>query len=130
MVKNLPANAGDTGLIPGSGRSHEEGNGNLLQCSCLGNSMDGGAWQATVHGVTKSQIQLSDWETNAHKHALIYYTLSHQNLKCPSQFLCIGLHCLCGSGDLGVWSSSCLALQSEPKVKILISHDVLLPLFI
>ena len=47
MVKNLPANAGDLGLIPG------EGNGNPLQQSCLGNSMDRGAWQATVHGVTK-----------------------------------------------------------------------------
>ena len=53
MVKNLPANAGDLGLIPGSGRSLGGGNGNLLQYSCLGNSMDGGASQATVHGVTK-----------------------------------------------------------------------------
>ena len=58
MVKNLPASAGDareTGLIPGSGRSPGEGNGNLLQYSCLGNSMDSGAWWATVHGVTKSR---------------------------------------------------------------------------
>ena len=47
MVKNPPANSGDLGLIPG------EGNGNPLQQSCLGNSMDRGAWQATVHGVTK-----------------------------------------------------------------------------
>ena len=53
-VKNLPANAGDTrdmGSIPGSGRSHEEGNGNPLQYSCLENSMDRGAWRATGHGV-------------------------------------------------------------------------------
>ena len=55
VVKNPPANAGDTGLIPGSGRSSGEGNGNPLQYSCLQNPMDGGAWQATVHGVTKSQ---------------------------------------------------------------------------
>ena len=58
MVKNLPANAGDTGdmgLIPGSGRSPGGGHGNLLQCSCLENSMDRGAWRVTVHGVTKSQ---------------------------------------------------------------------------
>ena len=48
MVKNLPANAEDVGLIPGSGRSPEEGNGNLLQYSCLENLMDRGAWQATV----------------------------------------------------------------------------------
>ena len=41
---------GDAGLIPGSGRSPGGGNGNLLQCSCLGNLMDRGAWWATVHG--------------------------------------------------------------------------------
>ena len=44
-------NAGDTGLIPGSGRSSGEGNGNPLQYSCLGNPMDRRAWWATVHGV-------------------------------------------------------------------------------
>ena len=55
MVKNLPANAGDVGLIPGSGRCPGGGHGNLLQYSCLKNPMDRGAWQATVHGVTKSQ---------------------------------------------------------------------------
>ena len=51
LVKNLPANAGgtrDTGLFPGLGRSPGEGNGNPLQYSCLENSMDRGAWQATV----------------------------------------------------------------------------------
>ena len=53
VVKNLPANAGDMGLIPGSGRSPGEGNGNPLQYSCLENPMDRGAWWATVHGVTK-----------------------------------------------------------------------------
>ena len=53
MVKNPPANAGDVGSIPGSGRSLGGGNGNPLQCSCLGNTMDRGAWQVTVHGVTK-----------------------------------------------------------------------------
>ena len=53
MVKNLPANAGNEGLIPGSGRSSGEGNGNPFQYSCLENPMDRGAWWATVHGVTK-----------------------------------------------------------------------------
>ena len=53
--KNLPANTGNVGLIPGSVRSLGEGNGNPLQYSCLGNPMDRGAWQATVHGVAKSQ---------------------------------------------------------------------------
>ena len=47
VVKNLPANAGDAGSIPGSGRSPGEGNGNPLQSSYLENSMDRGAWQAT-----------------------------------------------------------------------------------
>ena len=63
MVKNLPANAGDirdAGLIPELGRSPGVGNGNPLQYSGLGKSMDRGAWQATVHGVAKShRVQLS-----------------------------------------------------------------------
>ena len=53
MVKNLPANAGDAGLIPGSGKSPGEGDSNPLHSSCLGNPMDSEAWWATVHGVTK-----------------------------------------------------------------------------
>ena len=55
VVKNLPANAGDAGLIPESGRFTGGGNGNLLQCSCLEIPMDRGAWRATVHGVAKSR---------------------------------------------------------------------------
>ena len=68
LVKNPPANAGDSrdvGLIPGLGGSLGEGNGNSLRCSCLENSMDGRAWQATVHGVTKNQTQL-----NIHTHQM------------------------------------------------------------
>ena len=56
--KKLPANTGDlrdTGSVPGSGTYPGEGNGNPLQYSCLGNPMDRGAWQATVHGVAESQ---------------------------------------------------------------------------
>ena len=63
VVKNLPANAGDirdTGSIPGLGRSPGEGNGYLLQYSCLENPMDRGAWWATVHRVAKSWTWLSD----------------------------------------------------------------------
>ena len=63
-------NAGDLGLIPGSGRSPGEGNGNPLQYSCLENPMEGGAWWAAVHGVTKSQIRLSDFTFTFHFHAL------------------------------------------------------------
>ena len=53
VVKKLPANVGDAGLIPGSGRSPGNGNGIPLQYSCLGNPMNRGVWQATVHGVAK-----------------------------------------------------------------------------
>ena len=53
VVKNPPAKAGDLGLISGLGRSPGSGNGNPLQYSCLGNPMDRGSWQATVHGVTR-----------------------------------------------------------------------------
>ena len=55
MVKNLPANTGDLGSIPASGRSPGEGNGYPLQHSCLEKSMDRGAWRVSVHGITKSQ---------------------------------------------------------------------------
>ena len=61
VAKNLPANAGDVkdmGSVPGSGGSPGGGNGNPLQFSCLENPMDRGAWQATVHRVTKSLTQL------------------------------------------------------------------------
>ena len=61
MVKNSPASAGDMGdmvSIPGLGRSLGGGRGNTLQYSRLENPMDRGAWQATVHGVTKSQTRL------------------------------------------------------------------------
>ena len=53
MVKNLPVNVGDMGSIPGWERSPREGNGNLLQCSCLENSMDRGAWQSTGCGIAR-----------------------------------------------------------------------------
>ena len=56
--KESTCNAGDLGLIPGSGRSPGEGNGNPLQYSCLENPMDRGAWWATVYGVSKSRTQL------------------------------------------------------------------------
>ena len=67
--KASACNAGDLGSMPGSGRSPGEGNGNPLQYSCLENPMDGGAWWATVHRVTKSRTQLSDF----HFHCIYYY---------------------------------------------------------
>ena len=74
VVNKPPANAGDkrnAGSIPGSGRSPGEGNGNPLQYSCLEDPMDRGASQATVYGVTKSWIRLSDFTffvTSMHKY--------------------------------------------------------------
>ena len=56
MVENLPANTGDTDLIPGSGRSPGEEDGYTLQYSCLGNPIDRGGWQATVYVVTESDM--------------------------------------------------------------------------
>ena len=64
-VKCLPAMQGDQASIPGSERSPGEGNGSPLQCSCLENSMDGGAWWATVHGVAKSWTRLNDFTSSS-----------------------------------------------------------------
>ena len=64
MVKASAYNAGDPGSIPGSGRCPGEGNGNPLQCSCLENPMDGGAWWAIVQRVAKSWTRLNDFIFN------------------------------------------------------------------
>ena len=80
-VKNLPANAGDTrdaGSIPGSGKSPGVGNGNPFQYSCLENTMDRGAWWATVHGVEKMGY---DWATEHHHHLKYRYAPSGLCLK-------------------------------------------------
>ena len=69
MVKDSPflaQDAGDAGSVPGSGRSPGGEHGNPLQYSCLENPMDRGTWQATVHGVTKSQTQMK--QLNMHTH--------------------------------------------------------------
>ena len=81
MVKNVPANAGDTGdmgLITGLGRSPGGGNGNPLQYSCWDNHMDRETWQATVHGVSKSQTQINmhvgmHAHTHTHTHTHTQY---------------------------------------------------------
>ena len=76
--KESACNAGDLGSIPGSGRSHGVGNGNPLQYSCQKNPMDRGAWQATVHGVTKSQTRLKQLNTQMHTHNKAQGTLQHK----------------------------------------------------
>ena len=66
MVNHSPANAGDRrdlGSVPELGKSPGGGHGSSLQYSCLENPMDGGVWQATVHGVTKSQTRLKPLNT-------------------------------------------------------------------
>ena len=68
------------GLIPGLGRSPGEGNGNPLQYSCLENPMDGGAWWAAVHGVTKSRTRLSDFTFTFHFHALEKEMATHSSV--------------------------------------------------
>ena len=69
MVKNTPTNAGDMNSIPGSGRYPGEGNGNPLQFSCLGNPMDRGAWQITVHGGHK-ELDMTE-QLSLHSETLI-----------------------------------------------------------
>ena len=74
VSKESSCNEGDTGLIPGLGRSTEEGNVNPLQYSCLENPMDRGAWWATVHGVAQSCTRLSMHGTSI---SLIHQKLIH-----------------------------------------------------
>ena len=75
------ADAGDTGMIPGSGRFLGGGHGSTLQYSCLENPMDGGAWGATVHRVTKSWTQLKQLNTHVRTIlALIFRPLTHFEL--------------------------------------------------
>ena len=76
MVKNLPASSGGPGSDPGSGRAAGEGNGCPLQYSCPENSMDRGAWWATVHRVAESRTQLSVHTHNAVSYLGFYILLT------------------------------------------------------
>ena len=71
MVKNLPANEGDTGSIPGSGRSLEEENSNPFQYSCLENAIDRGAWRAKSMGLQRVGHDIAT--EPAHMHQLYYH---------------------------------------------------------
>ena len=87
---------GDVGLIPGLGSHPGIGNGNPLQYSCLENTMDGGAWWATVHGVTKSQTWLSDWghthtQTSQVNELSSFLCISSVAQSCPT--LCDSMDC-------------------------------------
>ena len=91
MVQNLPTNVGDLvqclGLIPGSGRSSVEGNGNPFQYFCLGNPTDRGAWPSTAHGITKNWTQLSN-QTRQVQRALQSYLKQGQLEKIHAMFEC------------------------------------------
>ena len=90
VVKNPPANAGDLqamGLIPGSGRPPGGGKGSPLQCSCLENPMDRGAWWAAVHRVTKSWTRLK-W-LSAHTRALVNWILLIRDALQISSQICL-----------------------------------------
>ena len=82
VVKNLPANARDASLIPGSGRSPGEGNGNPLQYSCLENSMDRGAWRATVHRIQEVKHDCETEHTHTQTHTQTHtHTHTHTHTR-------------------------------------------------
>ena len=98
--KESACSAGDLGLIPGSGRSLGEGNGNPLQYSCLENPTDRGAWRATVHVFTKSWTQLSS-PTRVREPFLFHCSQRHRSY--PNSFFVFSLILFCPSwlhGDL------------------------------
>ena len=88
-VKNSPTNSGDLSSILGLGRSPREGNSNSLQCSCLENPMDRGAWWATVHGEAKSQTPLVIKQHKSHLVWDILSTFLHASSNSFFPFLCI-----------------------------------------
>ena len=87
--KESPCNTGNPCSVPGWGRSPGEGNGNPLQYSCLENSMDRGTWQGTVHGITKSWTQLSDYHSLKLLQALWHWAI-HFHDWAYFPHLCIG----------------------------------------
>ena len=114
---------GDAGLIPGPGRSPKEGNSNLLQYSCLENSMGRGAWQATVNGIAQSQTRLS---TSACTHALLPLqapTAAFLWLECTELLLFLGINrshnCLLSMyyipGCRRKWQPAPVFLPGEPR---------------
>ena len=123
VVKNLPADpedTGDAGLIPGWGRSPGEENGNPLQYSCPENSMDRGAWQGTVHEVTKSH--LARVRTSAHTHR---QTHTHTHM---SPFTREAHWENLGRGVVRIWQDQeTWPSQSSPKAALRSTWDLFQP---
>ena len=120
MVKNLPADAGDTGSIPGSRRSPGGGNGKPLQYSCLENPMDRGAWRAVVHGITE-ESDTTEWAR------ILSCQLFQLLLSSPTLYLILAS--LEGLESPGSNQSTCLPTPFPgriPKVRPL-SHNFLGP---
>ena len=95
MIKNLPANAGDLGLIPGWGRPPGEGKDNPFQYSCLENPMDKGAWQATVHGVEEldmTELTCTHMTSLVIVYAHLYLTLWPYGVKLLKALLRCGFY--------------------------------------
>ena len=105
--------AGDVGTIPGSGKSPGEGNGNPLKQSCLENPMDRGAWRVTIHGVAKSQTQLSDWAHHTFVLAKGHFSIEalFQVWKATSPFSWVGQELLQGYIPLSVLDKPCAMLS-------------------
>ena len=109
VVKDLPANAGELGLIPGSGRYPKEWNGNSLQYSCLRNPMDRGAWWATIHQFSSVQSLSQVW-------FFVTPGLQHARLPCPSPTPRVYLNsCLLSQWSHPTISSSVIPFSSCPK---------------
>ena len=99
VSKNPPTNAGNVSLIPGSGISLGEENGNSVQNSCLGNPMDSGTWWATVHGVTEESN--TAWQLNKTNNNDVSISMPPTRFVPPSPSpFCTHVHSLC----LGLWS--------------------------
>ena len=118
MVKNPPANAEDTGSIPGSGRSPGERKSNPLQYSCLGNPMDRGAWWATAHGVARVGHHLTTEQSQEVCPAQVHFTFketSRSSLRVGSNLLSVDPR----SFSLCMWLSVGRRMQSNFDVAFL-----------
>ena len=145
VVKSLPAHAGDTrdaGPTPGSGRSPGERHGNPLQCPCLENPMDGGAWRATVHRVAKSWTWMK--QLSIHVHFFCPWDFPGENTGVGHHFLFQGIFptqgsnprisCSAGkfftteSPEVSAWpkwlSSHLLVLASRVGLSLQVRHEI------